>query len=162
MNKKLQVTINLDEFYLESDERGQESIQSALLSTIKHEVVSEIWCKIRQEVNKEIKDSVINEINSTIRIRINTHIDEYLNTGLLRPYIEGGENITIKDYLHMHITDNRYWQNLGANLAKVAENFAKELSKKYDLMFATEIIMKVKDSGMLDRDKLDKLLNNNQ
>jgi hypothetical protein len=43
------------------------------------------------------------------------------------------------------------------NLRAVAERYAKDVQQKYDVLFATNIVMKLKDHGMLDQSKLEQL-----
>lgn len=148
---KIKVEVDLSDLYSEEDE----SLQEAIKNEIRHQVTAEVWAKIRESVNKQISDQVRTEITEQVRTRTSAHIDDYLANGLLNPGTP--MELKITSFLHDQISNQANWRNLGANLSKVAENYARDVQQKYDVLFATNIVMKLKDNGMLVQDKLQQL-----
>lgn len=148
---KIKVEVDLGELY--SDE--EDSLQESITQYIKAQVIHEVWNKVRESVNTQITNQVKDEVNNQVRARVSAHIDGFLANGLLNPGTPMETKIIT--FLHDQIANTRAWQSIGPNLSKVAENYAKDVQQKYDVLFATNIVMKLKDNGMLVHEKLQQL-----
>jgi len=114
--------------------------------------VYEINLSIKNQVKKEITEKVINEVNNTVAVRISTYIEDFIKKGVLN---EGTANqITIKEVVERHFTNTRYWDNLLPAIKKVGETFGEQIKKRYDLEFASVILLNMKENNLLSSDAL--------
>jgi hypothetical protein len=184
---KINVTVDLEDLYeeyYEGDSSG-ESFNQQILSEIKHQVKQSIWkefkdttldhfrAQINDELEKE-KDGEITRIvqkvfsERKIKIKEGTKNNPEPEMITLFEYIQ--EKIE-KDYFSMGMTAEtllsgkfRELQNsVEKSVSTSAELMSSEIKQRYDLLFASQLVAKMNQAGML-KDDVAKLLidQNNQ
>ena len=151
----INVKIDLGEIGSYDEDGSFMNVSDIIKSEIIYQVKNEVWRDIQEKVRLELTMAIKAEIHETVRSRINAHIDSFLAEGILD--VGKDSQITIKQYLTNFISGQREWANLGANLSKVAEKYAKDVAAKYEQVFATQTVTKLKESEMLNQNKLDAL-----
>lgn len=157
---KVIVEVNLNDIWPEYEESsyGPEptnTLGKQVEQAIAHEVQQKVWNLVKDQVTKKITDDVYNMVQSQVSSKIDAYTEAFLAQGT---FTKGSsEPKSVKDYVESFITEQKVWTSFASNLSKVAENFAKDVQKKYDVLFATKIVMSLKDTGMLDKDRLQAL-----
>jgi len=184
---KINVTVDLEDLYeefYEGDSSG-ESFNRQILDNIRHEVKRSIWsefqkttldqfkAKIDSELSKE-KDAEITRIvqkvfsERKIKIKEETKNNPEPEMVTLFEYIQ--DKIE-KDYFSMGMTAETLlsgkFRDLQTSVEKSvsssAELMSSEIKQRYDLLFASQLVSKMNQAGML-KDDVAKLLidQNNQ
>ena len=162
---KVIVEVNLNDIWPEyeyqgSDDFGRElsepvgTLGKQVEAAIAEEVKNKVWNLVREQVTKKLTDEVYNVVQNQVSAKVDAYTEAFLTKGT---FTKGTTEYSVKDYVESFITEHKLWSSFATNLNKTAENFAKEVQKKYDLMFATQIVVNLKNSGMLVQEKLDAL-----
>ena len=152
---KINVTIDLDDLWTD-----ESSISEEISMEIKRKVLDEIWSKIKPAVEEQITRATKNEIEKTYCGKINTFIDEFFETGELKNPRNSSEKISLKEYILYQIENSTGWNSPNENIKKLAQQFGNDMKNRYDLLFASQLVAKMNENGLLKEDVAKKLLDN--
>ena len=152
---KINVTIDLDDLWTD-----ESSISEEISMEIKRKVLDEIWNKLKPAVEEQITRATKNEIENTYCRKINTFIDEFFETGELKNPRNSREKISLKEYILYQIEYNTGWNSPNENIKKLAQQFGNDMKNRYDLLFASQLVAKINENGLLKEDVAKKLLDN--
>lgn len=155
---KVNIEINLNDIWPDMEDSGYgdsavHTIGKSVEAAIANEVKNNVWKLVREEVTKNITEQVYDHIQKNVTARVNEAIAQHLEKGMYKASITS-EEIPLIELVKRFITDQKIWSSFSLQLAKVAESYAKDVQKKYDVLFATHIVMSLKDTGMLDKEKI--------
>ena len=150
----IQVNVDLSEFFSEVDEQSfSEQIKNHITYTVKNEVLAEWKEKITKEFNEQVKATIEQEKERLISNMLNELI---LSEKLHRSH-GSKELVSIKDFAIENLKS--WWLNESTTtrtfdkiLQKESESIVEKLKERYDLMFASQIITKLNEAGMLKED----------
>lgn len=170
---KINVTVDLSDFYTE--EEGQ-SFSEEIKLHIAHTVKSQVWADFQSKALDEVKSLVNSEFEKSQKMNINYIVSEIFSTEKLKESDgkHGQELVTVKDYIQRKIKKTYFSENNNADyvlrryiedfskkfdqdLKKSSETISKEIKDRYDLMFASQIVTKLNEQGML-KDDVGKIL----
>ena len=152
---KINVTIDLDDLWTD-----ESSISEEISMEIKRKVLDEIWNKLKPAVEDQITRATKNEVEKMYCRKINTFIDEFFETGELKSPKNSNEKMTLKEYILYQIQNNTGWNSPNENIKKLAQKFGEEMKNRYDLLFASQLVAKMNENGLLKEDVAKKLLDN--
>lgn len=152
---KINVTIDLDDLWTD-----ESSISEEISMEIKRKVLDEIWNKLKPAVEDQITRATKNEVEKVYCRKINTFIDEFFETGELKSPKNSNEKMTLKEYILYQIQNNTGWNSPNENIKKLAQKFGEEMKNRYDLLFASQLVAKMNENGLLKEDVAKKLLDN--
>ena len=149
----MKFVIELDDFYL--DEDGD--LVPALKRYVVDEVLRTIYKKIEEKVQKQIAVEVKAMVEKTLYKKTSVIISDVLkNEEVMKPGYSK-EKVKIEEYIRLQFEDRGGWSNPNDHIKSLADKFAKELKERYDIIFATHIVAKVNEQGML-KENVAKLL----
>lgn len=147
----MRFTVEVEEFYLE-----EEDLSSVLQHQLKQAIVSEIRKNIADQVAVFMDKHIKGEIQSDIQTRVQLLMEDYVAKGKLKGGYSSDPEMTIPEYIAKQFSNSR------GDLTKIIENKVKahvsELQQRYDLMFATQLITKIKEQGFLKDEAVKMLL----
>lgn len=147
----MKVTVELDSNYFPEGKEFDETIADR----IQRKVVDSIWNNIKDEVEDRIQEVAKERVISEMDERIQKEAAVLAKTAKIKPssYKYKGEKnvLTIEEYLQYQFSENGT-VDIEDVLEKRAKKIAKKLSDKYDLVFAQQVIMKMRDQGLLKED----------
>ncbi len=146
----MKFTIEVEDFWIEDG-----TIKDALVSHIKHEVVTQIMNQIREDVKTKITSAVSQEITNHTDFFIKQKISEVAASSKLTI---NGKEIAIEEHLKNVFLGSNQWNSPMEYLKKTAESCAKEIRSRYDLAFASQIVLKMNENGLLKDDAAKLLL----
>ena len=149
---KINVTIDLDNLWTD-----ESSISEEISREIKRQVISEIWNKVKPAVDEQITRTVKNEVEKNYCKKINLFIEDFIQNGTVK--FNNREGI-MKDYIYYLFTQNSGWNSPNENIKKLAKQFGDEMKNRYDLLFASQLVAKMNENGLLKEDVAKKLLDN--
>jgi hypothetical protein len=150
----MKIEVNISEFYL--GEEGE--LQEELVRHIKSGVVSDITKSIQAKVDAQITMEVKDTVEKMLYAQISKAITQTLSTGTTKSRQNSNSMITFDEYVRECFTYSGGWQSFDDTIKKLAQSFTTELKNRYDLMFASQIVVKMGDAGLLKSDELKKLL----
>ena len=149
--------IEIDDFWLDEDTG---SLEDELKSSIKNEIVREIKKFIQDEIEIQIKDVVQQQISDSLTTEISMLTRDIVSAGTVKSSKHSEDRITIKDLIISTIEGNRnHWSNPIDELQKYANKHMAKIKSEYDYLFASSIVKKMAEQGMLKDDNINKLLN---
>ena len=148
----MKIEIDTKDFWMDEDTGNfDHEFKKFIVDNLTHEIYS----KISDQVKKEITQGVKDHIEQTLSVRISAYIDTFFSQGVM--WIGQQKEVKVIDYLTSIISDHREWNTITTHMERTVKNYAAEVKKQYDVMFATQIVMNLKDNGMLVQEKLQAL-----
>lgn len=161
---KLKVTIDLDslieDLFVDCDpEYGPEY-------ELKELVKLEIMQNAKSAILKEIKDPMKKDLESRIKIlvedsyksEISSEIKSLLKDKKIRGKYSGDPELTLKAWISTKLNDYISKDNTIEKIIKTqAESLSQDLKNRYDMYFASQFLIKLRDQGVLKEGVLDSL-----
>lgn len=147
----MKFTVEIDEFYLDSDE----DLIPALEAEIKHQVVKQITGNISLQIGKLAQVIQEEQLKLYTAPIIEEQVKEFVTNGKMRDY--SGE-ITIGDYIKKFIQNTKSSEQIEKAIKASVDSHLVELRNRYDLLFTTQLINKIKDAGYLKEEAVKMLL----
>ena len=152
----MKFVIELDDFYLDEDC----DLAPALKRYVIDEVIRNIYKKIEEKVQKQIDIEVKAMVEKTLYKKTSVIISDVLkNEEVVKPG-NRSEKVKIGEYIRLLFVERGGWTNPNDHIKSLADKFAKELKERYDIVFATHIVAKVNELGMLKENVAKLLLEN--
>lgn len=147
----MKLKVDLDDFYLDEEDDLIPAIKDFVVS----KVTSIIWSKIENIVNQKVLELCNENIQNIIDNKIEGYLNELLDKEIVKKDRWSSNLITLKEYVS--ITFNKdFDQNYRSRLEKFVEGKTKDIcediKKRYDLLFASQLISKMNDQNMLKED----------
>ncbi len=151
---KINVTVDLSEFYSEPEAEN-------FSQQIKDYIVFEVKQQMFKEFKKELTDEFFRLIRESFESQKTFFVNKIFNELVLdakikKPY-SGEELISINDWMkqeleRLQLNDQNLRKIIETQTKAASEVIAKELKVRYDLLFASQIITKINENGMLKED----------
>lgn len=147
----MKFTIDLEEFYLESDE-GSENIETELKRFIVNTVVMEIYKKIKPDIEAMTSIEIKNNIDASIAVEIEKIVSEFCKSGMVNDRYDQNKKTPFLQWIDSTFQEQLTRLNLDALIKKKADTIAAGLEKRYDLLFASQIVSNLNKAGFLRSD----------
>jgi methionine synthase II (cobalamin-independent) len=109
----------------------------------------------RERTIKAISDAVDADIRKQVDQVIKETISEFVDAGLITV---SGKEVTIREHMYSVFRSNHGWSNASDKMAQLAKTFGDDLKKQYNAIFATKIVMNMREQGFLREDMAQILL----
>lgn len=136
--------IEVQDFYLDGEE-----LSEALSSHIKNQVVMTIERSIKEKVEEHIARKVKADVEDRMYRFMNIAIEEIIQKEKLK---FDSKEMTLAEYIRDRFQNRSNWQNADESIRKAAEKFGTEMKNRYDLLFASQLVAKLNNEGMLKED----------
>jgi len=143
----MKFTVKVKDFYLD-----EENLESALVDKIQREVVSQIHKSIKDRVERQIEMEVKSMVEKTMYKQITSEIENILKTGKTKSKKNSKEDVSLEEYVRECFSSTGGWQNFDETIKVISKKFGEELKQRYDLLFASQIVAKLNDNGLLKDD----------
>ena len=149
----MKITIDISDFYLDEEE----DIERGLKKYITNQVIYEIEKSIKERVEKQITLEAKETVEKTMYRKITSAIGEVIKTGEFKRR-NSNEMGTIEDYVKDCLNSNSNWNSFDETIKKIAQSHVKEIKDRYDLLFASQIVSKLGENGLLNNEAAKLLL----
>lgn len=151
----MKFTIEVDDFYMEEGDLETE-LKRHIITSCVHKITTDLKQKIEDGVTKEIKA----QVEQTLYRKIGTFVAECIANDKIKNGYSGSPEITLQEWVKQQFTKNAYEKApVDDTIKKLAAAFGEEMKKRYDLLFASQLVVKMKDSGFLKEEAVQLLLN---
>lgn len=151
----MKIEVNISEFYLNEDQ----SIEEGLAEYIKKDVIKQISEKIKIQVDNEITSYIIKNTEETLKTKISEAVIDNIKNGKTKSKKNSNELVSIEEYVReCYENHGSAWTSFESVIKKVASDFSTEIKKRYDLLFASQIVIKMGENGLLKNEDISKLI----
>ena len=150
---KVNVTVDLSEFYSADDSSFSEQIKDCIAFKVKNQVLSDWGDKISSEFNKY----VISEVEKQKEQFITNKLNELIVNSKVKKKYSSNEMVSLSEWIideleKSLLTENRLKEFLTNQTKQTSDKISKELKDRYDMLFASQIVSKLNENGMLKED----------
>jgi len=147
--------IELSDFYLDEE--------NDLESALKDHIIKSCVQKISTDLKSQIDECIINEVKKQVevglRTKISSFVSECIDNDKIKGRYTGDPEMTLKEWVKLQYTSTaKEKAPLDSTIEKLAKQFGEELKKRYDLLFASQLVAKMKDSGFIKEEVIQLLL----
>lgn len=152
---KINVTVDLSEFYSEEEDEisFSQQIKDSIAYSVKNQVLNEWKVKIGEEFNK----AVVAEVEKQKVQLISDTLNECIASAKVKKKYSTNEMVSISEWITEELKSTQLSEN---NLKAYLDKFVKEATNRlgqefkdrYDLLFASQIVSKLNEQGMLKED----------
>lgn len=143
----MKITVEVSDFYLDSE--NGDDLEASLKDYVKKEVLNQIYKTIEKKVEEQITRRVKEEVEQKLTRFINKTIEDLIANESL---VMSGKTIPIAEYIKNQFVSNSGWGSPTETLKKLATQYGAELKARYDLQFASHVVAKLNEQGMLKAD----------
>lgn len=149
----MKIVVELDEFWM----HDEAELSTALSKYVTNQVISEIWKKIKSKVDEDIQVKTAKMVEKLMYQKASSLIDEALKTQTIKTMVyENSRNVeklvSLEEYIGIKFKKDSGWGSPDKKIEELAKQFADELKKRYDLLFASQIVSKLNENGLLKED----------
>jgi len=143
---KLEITLN-DKYNWEED-----LIPNELAKLITREVCQSIRGSIDTVAIQKIENECKRLINSTIEKRIEKSCNDFIKNMEVKSLYNSSNMVSIDDYMKEKIAQVYRDRKLEYSIEEIAKKQVEEFKKRYDLLFASQLVAKMTDAGLVNKD----------
>lgn len=157
----MKIEIDLKEIFTEGDEESSESIQEALKTSIIYEVVGKIESEYKEQIDEQIRKIADERVKELFDEVYKKEFEKQLfETEIKESSYNNEPKVPFKVFIKNKIQSLCIgsYDNITEIINSVASKKAKEIRDKYDLLFASQIVNKISEQGLLKDEKLKELL----
>lgn len=147
----MKLKVDLDDFYLDEED----DLVPAIKDFVVNKVTSTIWDRVEEKIKQKILDLCNENIQKIIDEKIETYITEMLDKEMIKKDRWSDELVSLQEYVSTAFNkdfDNNYRKILERIVEDKTKNICEEIKKRYDLLFASQLISKMNDQNMLKED----------
>lgn len=150
---KINVTVDLSDFYSEDETSFSEQIKSAIAYDVRQQVLADWKVKIGAEFNS----AVIAEVEKQKEQFITSALNELVVNAKVKKRYSSNDMISISEWIteeleRTQLSENKLRDFLNSQTTKASDKISKELKDRYDMLFASQIVAKLHENGMLKED----------
>lgn len=153
--KGIIITINMDNFWMDADSDFEESFKRYIVNQVSYK----IYDNIKERLLKEIQPRIEENVKEKIEGFVNDFIQK--NAGELKMKVGYGGTVPIEEGVRNILTnnaDNYAKTSLNRLVESYAKSFVDDLRKRYDLLFASQVIAKMNENKMLKEGVFESLM----
>jgi len=152
----MKFTIEVSDFYLDEEQ----DLEPALKKHIIHEVVTSINKSIKSKIEEGVDKEVKSQVEQSLYRKIGKLVEEVIASDKIKGRYSNDPEFTLQEYVKKQFTDTaRDKAPVDDIIKKLAVQFGDEMKKRYDLLFASQLVAKMKDSGFIKEEVVQLLLN---
>lgn len=161
---KIKVEVDLEDLYVDYNEDGQNNFNEAIKENIATKIKQKIWDDFKINSLESFSNQVKRKIEVDKELKIKETIEVFFSEKKLKKPYGGNDLVSLEDYIKSEI-EREYFRNneFKAKVEKLIQqqstSLVAELKQRYDLAFASQIVMNLQANNMLKEDVGKLLLN---
>jgi hypothetical protein len=150
----MKFTIEVDDFWLEDSE-----LEPALKKFVTDSVIVQINQSIKAKVEEAVTKEVKAQVEQTLYRKIGTFVTECIANDKIKGHYSNTPELTLQEWVKTQFVETaRSKAPIDDKIRTLAAAFGEEMKKRYDLLFASQLVAKMKDSGFLKDEAVQLLL----
>lgn len=157
----IKVEIDASGLFAEGESRCENGCGDtrSIKDIIRDEIIYTTKTQVLKEVSKDsidaIKKSVSEAVRSAIEFTINGAITSEMSR--LQPVLNG-KPVDLSTFISTNFYSILSSRDFSSDLKKAVDNYVKTLKERYDIAFASTLLAKMKESGLLKDERIAELL----
>lgn len=147
----MKFTVDVEDFYLEKGDLATE-----LQRQIKNDVIAQIRETVKKQVADFMDQHIRQVIDGELKARVQVLMDNIIATGKVKGGSYNSEECTVADWIKKEFASKR--SDVMVAIQKQVAAQIEEIKNQYNMYFTTQLIMKIKEQGMLKDDAAAMLL----
>jgi hypothetical protein len=152
----MKITLEVNDFYLD-----EQDIESGLKEFIINDVIQKVHKSIESKIDDTITRVVKDQVTKSLYRDIQKIVAKVVSEGKIQTkdgYNSNKIPMTIEEYVKHDFEHNTGYSSPKDKITELAKNFGNELKRRYDLLFASQIVAKLNENGLLKEDAVKMLL----
>lgn len=161
---KIKVEIDVSDLIAETEEYGEynlkEELENSIRNEIKHSVVTQLRTLVLDTFKSDLQAQIAKDLPNTVQLVL----EELSNQTMTIPsakILENGEwknveDITMADYIksrvHQNLFDANTQREFDRHIDKIVNSSVSQFRNQFDQYFATQIVKKMGEQGLLKED----------
>jgi hypothetical protein len=138
--------IDIDEFWLDEEKELEPALKTFIIKTVIQQIHKSIESKVEVAVTKEAHA----QVEKTLFRKIQSIVTKFVSEGKVKADSYDKEaKLTIEEYIKKQFEDNSNFRSPTKKIQELASKFGEELKKRYDLLFASQIVASLNNNGLL-------------
>ncbi len=154
----MKITVELDDFWMD----GEESLSEELKHYVSIQVKKEIWESIKELATKTVTDIVREDVEKTMLAEGKKIVSTIIETKKIKApsssIADDDGMCTLEDYIKYEFENKSGWNSPFSKIKDLAKKFGDEMKSRYDLMFASQIVSRMNENGLLKEDVAKRLI----
>lgn len=151
----MKIEIDISDFWLEEGE-----LETELKKYITSQAIYSINGTIKERVDKHVDAEAKRQIEESMYKAINGHITACISSEKVKSRYNSSIEVTLAEWVKESFLKTELVRKLDAIITEVAKGYANDLKQRYDLLFASQLVSKMHENGMLKEDVAKLLLPN--
>lgn len=155
MGKGITITIDMDDFWMDADSDFEESF--------KRYIVDQATYNVFENVKKNLLKDIYPEVEKNVNKKVEEFMHDFIeqNADKLEMKVGYGQTVPLEKGVRS-ILSNKAENYAMTSITKLVEAYAKsfvdDLRKRYDLLFASQVITKLNENKMLKEGVFESLM----
>lgn len=145
----MKIEIELTDFYYNQED---ESLGEALQEYVKTKVLNAIWLKVEKKVADYLETEIKKKVEENLYKQMNIFISNHIDIGQIKSSKDSSKMVSIADFITEKFEQTNGWSNPNEKIKELAIAYGNEMKKRYDLLFASQLVAKMHETGMLKED----------
>lgn len=142
----MKIVVDLEDFWLDSETELIPELQNH----VKNTVIREIGDSIKKQVDAFMDKAIKAEIEKQLEMRVKLLMDAYLENNKVKGNYSSDPEMTVSEWINKKMSESR--PSIHDTVKKQAELIGVDLKRRYDLLFASQIVAKINEQGLLKDD----------
>lgn len=155
MGKGITITINMDDFWMDADSDFEESF--------KRYIIDQATYKVFENVKKDLLKDIHLEVEKNVDKKVEEFMSDFIeqNANKLKMKVGYNQEVPLREGVKNILLNNadKYAMTSITKLVEAyAKSFVDDLRKRYDLLFASQVITKLNENKMLKEGVFESLM----
>jgi hypothetical protein len=150
----MKFTVEIEEFYLDEEQDIEPTLKNFVIKSVVQSIQKSLEAKIEDAITKEVKD----QISKSLFRNIQSVVKRVISEGKIKSRYKSDSPVTIEDYIKEDFEHNTGYSSPKDTIEKLAKQFGDEMKRRYDLLFASQIVAKLGANGLLKDEAVKMLL----
>ena len=140
------ITINMDEFWMDEDSSFEESFKKYIINQAVYEAFENVKKNLREEIYLKVEEEVREKVEEFMQDFVKQNADK------LEMKVGYNQTVPLEEGIKTILSNNadKYAMTSITKLVEAyAKSFVDDLRKRYDLLFASQVITKLNENKML-------------
>jgi len=140
--------VEIEDFYLDREEDIEPSLKQFVINSVVQTINKQIEKRIEDTINLQVKQL----IEKHLTLQIQKQVLDFVINGKVKGRYTSNKEISIEQYIKEDFEHNSGYSSPHEKIAELAKTFGDELKRRYDLLFASQIVAKLNTNGLLKED----------
>lgn len=127
---------------------GESRLKNYIISDIERAVTSFFYQKLEKDLKETMSNKVKNMVEEKVENSLNEKVSKFLEEGTVKKDYSN-EQVPVEEWIKSCFEDRRNFRELKTAVENKSDLYVKEIKDRYDMLFATQIVQKMNEQGLL-------------